>query len=459
VIQPRRSVAIGIGNESRRNVASLTATEIVRELRRGNLTAESHIRACLERVEAREEEVGAWAYLDPDRALADARKRDRERRAGKRMGALHGVAIGIKDIIDTSDMPTALGSSIYARRRPARDAHAVTLLRNAGAVILGKTVTTEFAGYTPGKTRNPLDPRRTPGGSSSGSAAAVADHMVPLAIGTQTAGSVIRPASFCGVYGYKPSFGAVSRSGMRLISRYADHVGMFARSLEDLALISDVIMQPDPADRDTRGVPRPLFRKPPASRAGKPPRLAFVRSPAWPQASQDVRSIFENYCRRLGKIVFTRKLPEMFRDAPDIFNRIVDASWAESLATEYAAQPAELGPVLKEHIAAGQTISATSYLKAVAAADRLAQLLDGFLQEFDAIVTPATPGEAPLGLASTGNAAFNLSWTLCGVPAMTLPLLKGPDNMPMGVQLVARRGDDPALFRVAHWLAKTAAGE
>ncbi len=260
-------------------LSSLTATRAAAEIASGRITAEDYTRACLDRIAAIEPEIGAFAHLDPDNAIAQARALDARKAAGKPLGRLHGIPVGIKDIIDTADFPTECGTPFLAGRRPYNDAHVVRRLREAGAVIIGKTVTTEFAYFSPGKTRNPHNPEHTPGGSSSGSGAVVAANMVPLAIGTQTNGSVIRPAAFCGVFGVKPSHGLVSRAGVLPLSRKLDHVGGFARSLPDLALLLDVIAGYDPADPDTRPVASPDFRACQAEPPPLPSRFAFVRTP------------------------------------------------------------------------------------------------------------------------------------------------------------------------------------
>ena len=313
------------------NLARMTATEAAEAIRAGRITSEALVGACLDRIAALEERVGAWAFLDPGHALKQAREADRARREGKALGPLHGVPVGIKDIFDTKDMPTENGTVLHAGRRPAEDAAAVSLLRDAGAVILGKTVTTELAVYSPGKTRNPHDPERTPGGSSSGSAAAVAAFMAPLAIGTQTNGSVIRPASYCGVYGYKPSYGLISRHRVLRQSPPLDQVGVFARTVEDAALVAERIMGFDDRDPGMRPGPRPALVGTLAEEPPFPPRLAFVKTPVWGQADMDTQEAFAALVARLGEIVVEIELPEMFRDAVAIHRTIMEADLAGSL--------------------------------------------------------------------------------------------------------------------------------
>ena len=282
------------------NLCEMSAAEAAAAIRAGECTSEELVRACLERTEAIEETVGAWHYLDPELALKQARDADLKRRSGAPVGPLHGVPVGIKDIFDTEDMPTEDGTVLHRGRTPAFDATAVARLREAGAVIMGKTVTTELAVYAPGKTSNPHDPARTPGGSSSGSAAAVASNMVPLAVGTQTNGSVIRPASYCGVYGYKPSHGLISRYRVLQQSRALDHVGVFGRSVEDVALIAQQLMGYDERDRDMRPRARPDLVGIAAEEPPIPPHFAFVKTPVWDQADEDVKGGFSELVEFLG---------------------------------------------------------------------------------------------------------------------------------------------------------------
>src|SRR6185437_3362004 len=296
---------------------SLTALEAAERIAGGELSSEEYTGACLDRIAAVEDRVHAFAHLDPDAALAQARALDERRRSGGPVGPLHGVPVAVKDIFDTADYPTECGSPILRGRRPMRDTTAVARLRAGGAVIIGKTVTTEFAYYHPGPTRNPHDPERTPGGSSSGSAAAVAAGMVPLAIGSQTNGSVIRPAAFCGVYGCKPTHGTISRHGALMLSQTLDHVGVFANTLTDTALILETLAGYDESDADTRLMAAPEFRKTLAEKPPSPPRLAFVRTPVWDKADAEARAAFEDLAKRLGDSVATIDLPDDYRAAWD----------------------------------------------------------------------------------------------------------------------------------------------
>ena len=377
------------------------------------------------------------------------------RRHGRATGPLHGVPVGIKDVFDTGDLPTELGSPLWAGRTPRRDAVAVAMLRAAGAVIMGKTVTTEYAYYHPGKTRNPHDPERTPGGSSSGSAAAVAALMVPGAIGSQTNGSVIRPAAFCGVVGFKPTHGLIPRSGALLLSRALDHVGVLARSVEDAALLAEVMVGFDAEDPDTRPTARPPLAAVAAGDPPLPPRFAFVRTPAWPQGEPVLEAAFAELVEALGEAASEVELGASFDRAIDLHRIVMEVEMAHNLHRDYEQGRDKLSPVLRALIERGRAYPAIDYTRALAGASALNAMLDEVFNEYDAILTPAAPGEAPRGLDRTGNPVFCTLWTYLGTPAVTLPLLQGENGMPIGVQLVGRRGHDARLLRTARWLADT----
>ena len=430
---------------------ALTALEAAGRIASGDMSAEDYIDACLQRIAAVEDKVHAFVHLDADAALRQAHALDERRRTGKPLGALHGVPVGIKDIFDTADYPTECGSPLFKGRRPMRDCTAVARLRAAGAVIFGKTVTTECAYFHPGPTRNPHDVERTPGGSSSGSAAAVAAGMIPLAIGSQTNGSVIRPASFCGVYGVKPTHGTISRRGALILSLALDHVGVFARSLADCALILDVLAGYDAEDPDSRPLASPAFRALAAEKPPAPPRLAFVRTPVWDKADDEARAAFEALAKRLGDAVKPVDLPETFA-----------AAWADQRVIMYTDMAHNFGALverggdvsskqLRDLVAEGSQTNALRYLAARDGAVRYRAGLADILKDYDAILTPSAPGVAPKGTA-TGNPVFNTLWTLTGLPAVSLPLLSGEGGMPIGVQLVGAFGDDARLLRTAHWL-------
>lgn len=440
--------------ERQREFARLGALEAAAAIREGKISSAELVDACLARIDEVEERIQAWAFLDPKHAREQAQAADEARGRGGPVGALHGVPVGIKDIVDTADMPTEDGTPLHAGRRPEKDATVVSLLRVAGAVILGKTVATELAVYAPGKTRNPHDPGRTPGGSSSGSAAAVAAEMVPLAVGTQTNGSVIRPASYCGVVGYKPTHGLISRSGILHQSRVLDHVGVLARSLPDAALLAQELMAFDASDLDMRPRARPRLVDSVLRPLSFPPRFAFVKTPMWEEASADTRAAFSELVDSLGDRVAEVTLPEPFADGVGLHQLILESDLALSFAPEFERGADQLSPTLRQMLDRGQHHLAADYNRAVARIAVYNAALDDVFHEMHAILTPAAAGEAPRGLESTGSPMFSTLWTLCGLPCVTVPLMQGADGMPLGVQLVGPRGDDAKLLQCARWLVE-----
>ncbi|HKZ72466.1 MAG TPA: amidase [Steroidobacteraceae bacterium] len=432
----------------------LSAADAARAIRDGAVSSAELVEACLARVREVDDQVQAWAFLDPEHALAQARTLDERRKEGAPLGALHGVPVGVKDIIDTNDMPTEDGTVLHAGRTPAEDATVVARLRAAGAVIMGKTVTTELATYTPGKTRNPHNPEHTPGGSSSGSAAAVACGMVPVAVGSQTNGSVIRPAAYCGIYGFKPTQGLISRHGVLKLSRTLDQIGVFARTVEDLALVSEQLVGYDERDPDTMP-PRARIPFVQITTEGPPlpPLLAFVKTPIWDQTESETREAFGELVAHLGDRVEEFVLPESAREALEWHRTIMEAEMAASLAVEYERGRDKLSDSLRAQLERGRKHTAFDYQAARA---HIPLLIEGFaelFERYDAIVTPATAGTAPKGLASTGDPAFCTLWTLCGMPALSLPLMQGANGLPLGLQLIGPRHDDARLLRTARWLA------
>jgi len=439
------------------SLAALTLCDAAADIREGRITSVELVTDCLKQIDATDEKVQAWTFLDRDHAMRQAEAADEHRRHGRPTGPLHGVPVGIKDIFDTGDMPTEFGSPIWAGRTPRRDAAAVARLRAAGAVIMGKTVTTEYAYFLAGKTRNPHNPQRTPGGSSSGSAAAVAAHMAPGAIGSQTNGSVIRPAAFCGVVGFKPTHGLIPRSGALELSRSFDHVGVFARSVEDAALLAEAMVGFDAEDPDTRPVARPPFATVAASEPPLPPRFAFVRSPVWDQAEPAMREAFAELKDALGESAVEVELGESFGKIIDLHRVVMEVEMAHNLRRDYDTGREQLSPQLRQLIERGRTHSGVDYCAGLAGMRTFNDALDFVFDEYDAILTPSAPGEAP-GIATTGNPVFCTTWTYLGTPSISLPLMRSEAGMPLGVQLVGRRGNDARLLRTAHWLVRTLAG-
>ena len=425
-------------------------------IERGLLTSCELVEACLKRIDELEPTIGAWAHLDRDIALQQARAADEFRKSGLPIGALHGLPIGIKDIIDTADYPTERGTVLHQGRQPDRDATLVSLLKEAGAIILGKTVSTEMAVYAPGKTRNPHNPEHTPGGSSSGSAAAVAAAMVSLSVGTQTNGSVIRPAAYCGVYGYKPSFGRISRHGVLEQSPPLDTIGVFARDLADLALIADVLMRYDAQDSAMIPIAPPCIAGIMAQEVPANPHFAFVRSPVWDQVEEvtrdGLRELIDATNQAQQKTIDIVDLPPLFDDLHEDHRRLMEGDLARSFADEYQRGKAELSPVLREMIERGQQVSSDDYDNALARMQEYNAFLEQVFEDFDAILTPSTAGPAPAGLAATGSPVMNTIWTFCGTPALNVPLLQSAEGLPIGVQVVGAKDDDARLFRSTRWL-------
>jgi Asp-tRNA(Asn)/Glu-tRNA(Gln) amidotransferase A subunit family amidase len=441
------------------NLSALSLTEAAADIREGRITSRELVSACLDRIAGVDGDVQAWAFLDREHAMRQAEAADEHRMRGHHTGALHGVPLGIKDIFDTGDYGTEFGSPLWAGRTPRRDAAAVARLRAAGAVILGKTVTTEYAYFSPGKTRNPHDPQRTPGGSSSGSAAAVASFMVPGAIGSQTNGSVIRPAAYCGIVGFKPSHGVIPRSGALLLSRTLDTVGVFTRTVEDAGLLAEVMAGYDVDDPDTRPMAVPRYAATAVSTPPLPPRFAFVRTPAWEEAEAVTREAFAELIEALGENAGEVDLGGSLAPVIGFHRIIMEAEMAFNFHRDYEQGGDKLSSVLRQLIERGRKHSAVEHQRAIAAIDTIRGAIDAVFDEYDAIMTPAAPGPAPVGLHTTGNPVFCTTWTYLGLPAVTLPLLTSPDGLPMGVQLVGRRDNDARLLRTATWLVNNLQGK
>jgi Asp-tRNA(Asn)/Glu-tRNA(Gln) amidotransferase A subunit family amidase len=402
----------------------LGARHAARLVEQGELSAEKWLRSCLERITAREKDVGAWAHLprefpDPKHAKAP----------------LFGAPVGVKDIFDTHDMPTAYGSPIYAGHRPRADAAIVALTRRAGGVIMGKTVTAEFATFVPRGTRNPHNLDHTPGGSSSGSAAAVADFMVPLAFGTQTAGSLIRPASYCGIVGYKPTFNVLARAGLKPGGDSLDTVGVYGRSVEDVGFFAAALTNRPELDAE----------------AAKPARIGLSRTNEWDRVQPEMRKALEEAGRKLG--ARDVQVPRRFQGLRESHTAILWYEIARSLADEYTRFPDRLDPGLRERCAAGFALDAQDYVRAQKhGADCRAHIHEAF-GDCDVLLAPGATGEAPQGLSSTGDVALNVVWTLLHVPCVCVPVGRGPNRLPLGLQVVGRIGDDARTLAWANWIA------
>ena len=442
-----------LGHDDMSSLTALTAVEAAARIAGGELSSKDLVGACLERIAEREPAVQAWAFLDRERALEQAKAADAQLKESKGVGPLHGVPVGLKDIIDTADMPTGHGSEAFKGRQPADDAACVTALRRAGAVILGKTVTTELATHVPSRTRNPLNAEHTPGGSSSGSAAAVAAGMVPIAVGTQTGGSVIRPAAFCGVYGFKPTFGVIPRTGVLTQSTTLDTIGVFGRCVEDVALAADALQAYDARDPASLSTSRPGLLATATQKWSLPPIFAFVKTHAWDEADAVTREAFGELIEELGGQVTEVSIDSTTERGLAAARTVQDVEMAVHYGPILDRAPDLVSKDLAARIEAGRRVNGVDYFAALDARDRFYANTGEIFTDYGTILTPAALGPAPKDLSTTGNPVFCGFWTYLGVPAVTLPLLD-VDGMPLGVQLVGPRRDDGRLLRSARWLVK-----
>ena len=413
----------------------LSASEIADGVRTGAFSAEAVTQSCLDRVAEREDAVMAWEFLDPELALAQARALD----AAPEKGLLAGVPVGVKDIIHTRDMPTGMGSPVYDGHRPPTDASCVARLRAAGAVILGKTVTCEFAGLTPRKTANPHDPGRTPGGSSSGSCAAVADVMVPVALGTQTGGSVLRPSSYCGIVGFKPSFDTFSLKGVFPAAESLDTLGLHARTIDDIELLTSALLL-----RDHK----------PAPEMPRPPVVGLCKTSMWDDAQPESRAAVETAAEAMkaaGASIRDFELPEEFEWLAGVRGKINARERAVAMAGGWTTDRERLSDQLQATVQAGIDTPFEDYLDAMYLMETCRARMNQTFEGCDVLLTPAVDGEAPVGLDDTGSPRFQALWTMLHVPTITLPTHTGPNGLPVGIQLVAPYRADRALVAISRW--------
>jgi Asp-tRNA(Asn)/Glu-tRNA(Gln) amidotransferase A subunit family amidase len=417
---------------------SLTALDAAAKIAAGEITSEELVRGCLDYIDSREDKVGAWISLNPDFAIAQARRADES----ATLGPLHGVPFGVKDVIDSGDLPTGYGSEIFDGHQPEADAACVAAMRRAGAVLMGKTVSTEFATYRPGKTRNPHNPDHTPGGSSSGSAAAVGGEMVPLAFGNQTAGSLIRPAAFCGAHAFKPTHGTVNLGGIFELMPRLDTLGYMARSVDDLAAFYDVVRGQDGFTALADGL-------------GRAPRIGLCRTHHWTEAQGETVEAVESaaaHFAALGAEIDDCILPAHFADLAQTHSTVLCAGLARSMAEIHRNHGNRISEVLLGMLDDGAATEPKVLAGALAHADSCMMEFPTVTADFDVLLTPSAPGEAPLGHGMTGNPIFQVVWTLLQVPCVTIPWSTGPNGLPVGVQLIGRKGDDDRVLRVAKWL-------
>lgn len=434
---------------------ALSAVEAVKKIKEGSLSSVDLVQACLTKIGETDEQLKAWVHIDADEAIVQAEAMDDIRRRGYATGPLHGVPIGLKDIIDTKDMPTENGSIIFEGRQPEDDAALVERLKEAGAIILGKTVTTEMAFMHPSKTHNPHNLAHTPGGSSSGSAAAVAGFHVPLAIGTQTNGSVIRPASYCGTYGFKPTRGTISRRGVLQTSKSLDQIGVFARSMEDVALLSEVLGSYDPADHLSFARPRSSALGGYNEEVPVEPDLVWLDMPYDDRIAADALEGFNELRDALGGRVERIPAPKSFFNLVESQRIIHQYEFVHHLSNVIETRFDDISDTLQAIVKSGQSISDDHYAEAVGYMEAASEFFDSFFHDYDAVLAPSAPGQAPLIEDGTGDPIFNTIWTLCGLPCLTMPLMVGAQNLPIGVQLIGAREHDDRLVRTAHWMEET----
>ena len=421
----------------RRPLNELGAAEVARKVAADEVTCEAVVRDCLARIDARDGAIKAWVNFSPELALAQAHALDR----GPKRGPLHGVPVGIKDIIDTFDMRTEMGSPIYRGHRPPADASCVALLRRAGAIILGKTVTCEFAGMAPGATANPHNPAHTPGGSSSGSAAAVADHMVHAALGTQTGGSVLRPSSYCGIFGFKPTYNTFNKMGVWPAADSIDTIGVHARSLDDIELLTAALRMQMPAEPHTMD---------------HAPRIGLCRTEVWDNAQPETKAAVEGAAAALGKAgaaVQDIKLPDAFKGMHGVARSTINfVERAACMAFLWDNRREALSPQMRRYVEGGQKTTREEYVEAFRRLDECRALLGPIFEKVDVLLVPCVLGEAPKGLEFTGDPSMQAIWTALHTPAITLPTHRGPNHLPVGIQLVGQRYEDDHLLAAARWV-------
>ena len=436
------------------DIFSLTANKLVEKLKEGEISSVEVCKQYIDRIKEFEKDVKAWAHFDKKELLEKAEEADEYRKSGKPLGSLHGLPIAVKDIIGTLDMPTECGTVIRKKMTGSQEAEVVNLLKIAGAIVMGKTETTELAYFHPGKTANPHDYSRTPGGSSSGSAAAVASHMAPLSIGSQTNGSVIRPASYCGVVGYKPSYGLISRSGVLKQSDKLDHIGVFGKSVEDVALLTKVLIKKDQHDSSTIHYAADEMLK--VCKKGPPyePKFIFYKTKSWKKIDKESQKSFELFIEAFSKNIEVFDTPSYFDDIPKYHKIIHETDMANNFQGYYKKSKKHLSKEMVSAIERGLKYSAKEYAEAIDFMKRSYESYKEVFEDYHGVLTPSSAGVAPKGLKSTGSPEFCTIWTYMGLPSISLPLLVGENNLPLGIQLIGDKLDDLRFLGVANWLEK-----
>ncbi len=436
------------------DIFSLSLEELAKKIKGAQLTSVEVCEKYIERINKFEKEVKAWAHFDKKVLLEKATEADDHRRSGKPIGPLHGVPIAVKDIIGTVDMPTECGTVIRKGKSYSQNAEIIDLLHASGAIVMGKTATSELAYLGPPATTNPHDKNRTPGGSSSGSAASVASYMAPASVGSQTGGSVIRPASYCGVVGYKPSYGLISRNGVLRTSYSLDQIGMFGRKVEDVAMLAKVLIKKDKYDPATihystenilnETKKGPIFE----------PKFIFYKTDHWKIIDKKSRESFEYFIKSFKKNIEIFDTPSYFKDIHKYHQIIHETDLANNFSVYFQKFKKKLSKYMQDAISNGNKYTAKEYAEAIDFMKRSYESYEEVFEDYHGVLSPSSPGVAPKGLKSTGTAEFNKVWSYLGTPCISLPLLEGENNLPLGVQLIGNKYDDHRFLGVAHWLEK-----
>ena len=436
------------------NLFSLPVHQLAEKIRKSELTSTELCTNYIDQIKKFEKDVKAWVHFDKKLLLEKADEADKHRKSGKPMGPLHGIPVALKDIIGTYDMPTECGTVLRKGKTQSQNAEIVDILKSAGAIIMGKTATSELAFLAPPATRNPHDYSRTPGGSSSGSAAVIATHMAPLSIGSQTGGSVIRPASYCGVVGYKPSYGLISRNGVLRTSYNLDHIGVFGKTVEDVALLAKILIKKDQYDEATihyssefmleECLKGPLFE----------PKFIFYKTDSWKKIDKKSRESFEYFIKSFKKNIEVFDTPSYFKDIHKYHQIIHETDLANNFSVYFKKFRKKLSKYMQDAIVKGNKYSGKEYAEAIDFMKRSYESYQEVFEDYHGVLSPSSPGVAPKGLKSTGTAEFNKVWSYLGTPCISLPLLEGENNLPLGVQLIGDKYDDHRFLGVAKWLEK-----
>ena len=436
------------------DIFSLSTNELVSKMKEGQISSIEVCKAYIERIKKFEKDVKAWSFLDKKILLEKAEEADDYRKSGKPLGVLHGLPVAVKDIFGTYDMPTECGTVFRRKKSASQDSEVVNLLKNAGAIIMGKTVTAELAYIHPGKTTNPHDYSRTPGGSSSGSAAVIAAQMAPLSVGSQTGGSIIRPASYCGVVGYKPSYGLISRNGALKTSEKLDTIGVFGKSVEAVALLAKVLIKKDLYDPATIHFAADEILEASQKDPHFEPKFIFYKTDKWKNIDKESKNAFEFFIKKFKKNIEVFDVPGYFKDIPKHHQIIHETDLANNFQAYYKKDKKKLSKEMRDAIERGLKHSAYDYANAIDFMEQSYQSYKEVFEDYHGVITSSASGVADKGLKSTGSADFQKIWTYMGLPTISLPLLTGESDLPLGVQLIGDKLDDIRFLSTANWLEK-----